>query len=303
MHVTHSVLQKKESLRPKEFLPEEVEDESSALKLGAVQERDRHNSHHHSSSRVELVVNIWKEDLSYIVSMFENRSIPASTMTVYCNGPHLKDRRCVRVPNYGAEGWAYLNHIVEKYDHLAEITVFTQASINLTEFGWLKCRKLNYLLSKLDTRDKQSAFPGFASLPCFGKCGTRKAWAWEEEFDIQSWRAHAGAEVVPICRPSVFPLGSFYKRFLGEDLSWPKSTGWLSKGSFAVRREMIHKHPKTLYQSLRAEFERCGEDVSLTVDHYMERLWKPIFDRDGVDDTSGENACPLCSGCPVKLGE
>mmetsp|Transcript_125560 Transcript_125560/g.250497 ORF Transcript_125560/g.250497 Transcript_125560/m.250497 type:complete len:279 (-) Transcript_125560:29-865(-) len=254
-----------------------------ALRPEALEGRREHDS------KVELVVNAWKEDLGFIDSMFTNR-IPSNTTTVYCNGLDLKDRRCIRVANYGTENWVYLNHIVENYDQLAEITVFTIASITSSEWDWLKCRKLNYVLSKLDTADKQSSFPGFATM---AHTAPGMFLPWDAKFDIKMFRHHVGGMPVKACRPSVAPLGNFYKSFLGQDVSWPKSTGIQFNGIFATRKEMIHQHPKSLYQSLRAELERCGEDVELVADHYMERLWKPMLDRDGVDDTSGENACPI----------
>ncbi len=45
-------------------------------------------------------------------------------LRLYCSGEKL-DSRCEAMPNFGGENYVSLRHIVDHYDNLADVTVFT----------------------------------------------------------------------------------------------------------------------------------------------------------------------------------
>lgn len=74
----------------------------------------------------EVVVAWFRENIGWIRS-YELQNIT----TVYCKGggtihPDAGLRRCVELPNVGREGHTYLQHIVDNYDSLADVTFFLQ---------------------------------------------------------------------------------------------------------------------------------------------------------------------------------
>ena len=83
-----------------------------------------------SSPSIDLVVNAYNEDLSFVDSI--QSRMEGSRLRLYCGmGGGLDtggDERCTTVLNYGAENYAFLRHVVDNYDHLADITVFTMGS-------------------------------------------------------------------------------------------------------------------------------------------------------------------------------
>jgi|LakMenE01Jun11ns_1017448.scaffolds.fasta_scaffold9659691_2 hypothetical protein len=68
---------------------------------------------------VELVLARYKEDISWCNQIF------GCKITVY-----NKFQGCNLLPNIGYEAHTYLHHIVANYDSLADVTVFSQASLH-----------------------------------------------------------------------------------------------------------------------------------------------------------------------------
>ena len=55
---------------------------------------------------------------SNIISIYDKGSMPMFSTSLY--------NKYIKLPNKGREGNSYLSHIVNNYDNLAAITVFTQ---------------------------------------------------------------------------------------------------------------------------------------------------------------------------------
>jgi hypothetical protein len=246
--------------------------------------------------QVEFVVAAFTENLSWIDHMLQR--VPNSKLTLYCAGPTShpnRDPRCIQVKNMGDDLPSYLNHIIDNYDSgLAPITLFAMGSAGKKEWHYLLCRKLNYVASKLDTADKQMHFSGFAAM------AHRKPTdfeAFDPQFDIFDYRAHTGGPQVAHCRPSVAPLGKWYKTFVDTDLERAKRIGVMYNDIFAVSAENIRKWPKPTYQSLYDEIYRCN-GTRATAGHYIERSLKAMFDTDPPQNKlhkkkPGPNVCPI----------
>merc|ERR1712194_233367 len=99
------------------------------------------------------------------------------------------------------------------------------------EWRELTCRKLNYVLAKVNTEEKRAKFSGFATM---AHDGLNKAHPFFEDFDISAYRGSANGAVlgpkVDHCRPTIAPLGKWYNHFIDADLDKAKRIGVLYNG-------------------------------------------------------------------------
>ena len=79
-----------------------------------------------AQSRLEIVVAHYREDLQWLMPS-------AELVTVYSKGgpdeAHAAFARQITLPNIGRESHTYLYHIVNNYDRLADVTLFTQGDV------------------------------------------------------------------------------------------------------------------------------------------------------------------------------
>ena len=69
---------------------------------------------------VELVIARYNEDISWL-SKVKNIKI-----TIYNKGEDNINKKSIKLPNIGRESHTYLTHIIDNYDNLADITIFSQ---------------------------------------------------------------------------------------------------------------------------------------------------------------------------------
>ena len=107
--------------------------------------------------------------------------------------------RCVYLPNVGRNGHTIVHHIVARWTTLAEVTVFTMASIASGQWNHLLCRKLTAVLDRLPNLEgfytMAGEEPGL-TLP------------FDPSFAIRSWRASSQSRVsaqVPLVPAQVRP--------------------------------------------------------------------------------------------------
>eukprot|EP00931_Biecheleriopsis_adriatica_P070205 TRINITY_DN43993_c0_g1_i1.p1 TRINITY_DN43993_c0_g1~~TRINITY_DN43993_c0_g1_i1.p1 ORF type:complete len:318 (+),score=34.88 TRINITY_DN43993_c0_g1_i1:74-1027(+) len=234
---------------------------------------------------IELVVAAYNEDLRWIDPMLAR--LPGAKLTLYCADEHHQDPRCIPVENVQSECPVYLHHIISKYSQLPDITVFAMGSAGKSEWGFLLCRKLNLVISKLDTLEKQSNFTGFATM---AHTSPGEFLPFDPDFDLFSYRSHTGGAADKHCRPSISPLGKWYEHFVDRDIEHAKHAGVLYNDIFAVSAERIRKFRISTYKALHQEHLRC-KGVRSTAGHYMERSWKAMYD-DGHQAGEGPNECP-----------
>mmetsp|Transcript_43501 Transcript_43501/g.117320 ORF Transcript_43501/g.117320 Transcript_43501/m.117320 type:complete len:332 (-) Transcript_43501:30-1025(-) len=241
---------------------------------------------------VQVVVAAWRENLTFLEPML--RRVPGAQARIYCAGEHIQDSRCHPITNYGSENYAYLKHIVDHYDKgLAAVTVFTMGSVMKKEWDFLLCRKLNYVLSAVDPTEKQRRFPGYVTM---ANMAPGQFLPFNDEFDIKTFRAFAGGQARPLCRASSRPLQKWYQKFVGPNLTRARLAGVQYNGIFAASRGRIKAWPRSVYEGLLHEMERCGPGVPHVAGHYMERAWKAMLDptvAGGPIDDHGPNECPI----------
>merc|ERR1719414_1818346 len=99
----------------------------SVLQCQAVNLRPREAAVTVEARPVEVVVAAWDNNVTWDEELL-SRIVPPPRVRLYC-GPQMKDPRCTFITDHGAEEYAYLTHIVENYDRLAPITVFSTVSV------------------------------------------------------------------------------------------------------------------------------------------------------------------------------
>eukprot|EP00930_Biecheleria_cincta_P062050 TRINITY_DN47562_c0_g1_i1.p1 TRINITY_DN47562_c0_g1~~TRINITY_DN47562_c0_g1_i1.p1 ORF type:complete len:548 (-),score=83.08 TRINITY_DN47562_c0_g1_i1:32-1675(-) len=242
-----------------------------------------------NQSSLEVVISAFNENLSFIEPLLA--PVPDAKLRLYCSGNQSLDRRCEEVPDRGGENYVYLQHIINNYDQLANVTVFSVASIMRNHNNQLLCRKLSYVLEKVRPA-MRAKFTGFCTLANTfpGEFNNFNPHFNIKEYESQKWGR------IKLCRPSVEPLGSWYKHFVDMDLQRPVCSGVLFNDIFAVSAERIRRWPKETYQRLLDELARCGTLRSVA-DHFMERSWKAM-----LDDYEFPSAKALRGpdNCPIK---
>lgn len=197
--------------------------------------------------RLELVVARHAEDLAWL------RRVPkAFAVTVYNKGDALP--HTTPLPNIGREAHTYLHHIAERYDNLADLTVFVQGhpfdhapdlhdrlrglaagSESVDDFHWF-----GFLADTDDSRGRRLFVP----------------WSKNPE------RAE-------------LPLDEFHQQIFGE--SGPAAYRFFVGAQFAVTREAAHRRS--------IDFYRQARDVASAftlAPHCFERCWDRIVGADGT---------------------
>lgn len=188
----------------------------------------------------QLVVAWYREDLSWLTEQGLN-----SEAVVYSKGglEHPPNFTIFDLPNIGREAHTYLYHIVENYDNLADVTIFTQAnpfdhspdfcnllpSVSSTHFTWL----------------------GIYPHPIYKQCLHNR-----QMYDRYLPDIAEGLNLIDKL-PEVY----FFQ----------------AGALFSVPKETILRHPKEFYQKGLTFFaDDEPNDVSPAA-HGYERLWEYIF--------------------------
>ncbi|KAL1800392.1 hypothetical protein ACET3X_000734 [Alternaria dauci] len=145
---------------------------------------------------LEVVISMYKEsteDVAALIAKLESMSqMSKALVTIYLKDSEADERQIkqetnahevIKLPNVGREAETYLNHIVNRWDSLAERTVFLQADVhNPREF---------YPFFERYFRANQTGFLnlGWAGILCNSDdCGDKRGWQDETSLfpDIQS---------------------------------------------------------------------------------------------------------------------
>ena len=195
-------------------------------------------------SEFEIVVAKYREDTAWTQAV-------AANAAVYCKDTGCGDHCPYSpLPNIGREYGTYLHHIVNRYDTLAERTLFVQGD------------PFFHRLPALD----QFAFSG-------------------EDFLSLANMHHTMAQTVNWGWPGQTVDGRIKQAFLQlleRDADFPRfSFTWGAQ--FAVSRRLIHSHPKSYYRKLHEiatlpQLTLCGTQFdNLHLGFMFEFFWEKIF--------------------------
>ena len=216
---------------------------------------------------IEIVVAHYSENLAWLEPVIEHCKVYSKGGAK--NAPKL-NFDVETLENIGREGHTYLHHIVNYYDSLKDVTLFTQGRVDdhtdLTAVE-MKDIALNTKPGRVTTFPHRAMelFHLWDGIP------------WEKYPCWAKWSSKEG--VFKGKRALKTPAEYFKDIFnnFGHDKT-PDSIGFQPGAIFAVRRETIHRHPKKLYERILNEFF-LGEMKALDPEtgHYMERFWPAMF--------------------------
>ena len=165
----------------------------------------------------------------------------AGQMHVYHKGPLKSPQFPVQnwtiLENVGREGHTYLFHIIKNYDSLADITFFLQGHIDDHSHGYAPGHTIPDILKKA----RECGFAGFGKPHTVGD--------WSEGYP-RWWKELLGVDKPPVIK---FHAGA----------------------CFAVKKELIRKHPKKYYEKILKVLDYSSNPFE---GHGVERMWPFIFD-------------------------
>lgn len=204
----------------------------------------------------QLVIAHYNEPLDWLtVNFFRNIDI-----LIYEKGDASKGQLTpnqIALPNIGREAHTYLTHIVNNYDNLAQLTIFSQ--------GMWQDHVFNIWQSIGICGDK--GFSDFAHLRihmCFNETSRQ---------DMR--RRNPWSKYINTPSPALIAL--FQEIFPNQSLP-----DWIEFGAnaiFSVRRDIIHRHPRDLYIRLLSHFdpEKRSSEYINSMAYTLEYFWKILF--------------------------
>ena len=218
------------------------------------------------SPSLELVVARFDEDLNWL------RRVPRRfQVTVYNKGEQpatLPSRRpvtCWSLPNHGREEYAYIEHIIRRYDDLADVTVFSQGKPfdHVPDFH----KQLHALAFRQLT---------VADFHWFG-------FIIDEDDDaggllFQRWPCNPAGDPLPM-RP-------FWRDLFDE--AAPALKRFYPSAHFAVTADCIRRRPRSFYQRALEISVRLPHAA-----HCFERSWDHVFGVDGIPSEYRHQPMPI----------
>ena len=207
---------------------------------------------------LELVVARHAEDLNWL-----RRAPKTVRVTVYNKG--VDPGPGAVLPNIGREAHTYLHHIVERYDDLADVTVFCQGK----PFDHVP--DLHKVLRKLAGGDL--SIDGFLWLGFVIDRDDRTG-----SLLFQNWTKNADHHPLP--------LDVFWKALWGEAAA--DSCVFYPGGNFMVTRDRVRSRPRAFYEKAL----RISEDLADAA-HCFERVWDRVFDVNGIPELHRKGPFPI----------
>ena len=204
--------------------------------------------------RSQLVISRFNEDITWL-DQWKN----TFDVLIYNKGEKIKDNNgfeIINLSNFGREAHTYLNHIVENYDNLYDVTVFLQAKIDDLE-NWVFHDLNQYITYALNN--------GYGA----NSMGVIRKDQWKIDFlkdpkyrvEIENGRF----------RLSDISLSDYVEKYFGHI---PESSPISLKGCFSVRKDLILSKPKNFYKDL---LDSIPQHHSPEEAHFLERMWAYMF--------------------------
>ena len=179
---------------------------------------------------------------------------------IYNKGVPLNLTNEITLENVGRESHTYLYYIINNYENLPDIVVFTQGNIS----DHRPPGKSEYLLKLKTEAQEYGKSKPYGVYSSYGNQST----CWDPEFNKK------GDE---------FMMSDNYKNKHLTFIEWyikhvspfyPNPINLYCSGLFAVKKELILLNTKEYYQSL---LEECNHHVNPIEGHFFERSWYYIF--------------------------
>jgi hypothetical protein len=202
----------------------------------------------------KIVVARYNENIDWLGTEIKN-------CIIYNKGNKLNIKNEIMLENVGRESETYLNYIITNYNNLPDVIVFTQARID----DHRGRNDVNYLLklkNEAITYSKAQDFLVHYQTIQGTDC-------WDKEWNYQK-NVFYLANNYKDNRPVLF-CDWFIKYIYPY---YPNPIAIYPNGIFAVRKELILKHPLEYYKQLILQ---VNHHINSTEGHFFERSWYYIF--------------------------
>ncbi|KAI4697891.1 uncharacterized protein J4E84_001025 [Alternaria hordeiaustralica] len=228
---------------------------------------------------LEVVISMYKERTEDVAALIKKlESMPQMTealVTIYLKDGEADERKIkaetnahevIKLPNIGREAETYLNHIVNRWDSLAERTIFLQADVhNPREF---------YPFFERYFRANQTGFLnlGWAGILCNGDdCGDKRGWRDETSLfaDVQSRIDGSTRENVLLSYKGQFVVTAARIRGIDKSIYDDLWQLFVDEHSWAHQEPYLQERPDSMSQPWFG--------------YTMERIWNVLFQCSDMD--------------------
>jgi hypothetical protein len=209
-----------------------------------------------ASDLFHVVVARYKESVDWLAPF-------APHIRLYNKGPSSIPHPFITVnlPNIGRESHTYLQYILDYYDRLPQIVVFTQGDITEELAEQYPNGKLS---SSFIIELVRSAYEHGQSQNFFLNERIPPPWRATPALRMSSYKGNQ-------LESAGMTLGEWYESRIGRP--YPASPPWYIHALFAVKRERILQHPRSLYERLIADLTTADPEVG----HFFEKTWLLLF--------------------------
>lgn len=219
------------------------------------------------TTELGIVCARYKEDLEPWMPVSANTYLYSKGNVTNDTIPHSAFRSYVDLNNTGREGQTYLQHIVDHYDSLEDVMIFTQADpFDLLTPVVNTTTQLVELAMQVPADDVTPFNPSL-----YHDLAEWDTINWNSSSEIGLWITENQLKTLS---PAPYTPGEYWKMLLGQD--HPPAIRAMHGGIFAVKRETIRKQPKAVYETALGEFEKANA-VNPEVGFFQERMWAPLF--------------------------
>ena len=214
---------------------------------------------------VHFVFTRYNEDMTWTNGL--------ETRFIYNKGPDDIAGQYKRIPNVGRDAETIFHYIIEFYEKLPDVVVFSQAAL-WDHFGIDKNDHIFHKMLMIEFA--KTAFEGGLSSNFRLQCNNDPNWTLDrEKFESQG-------QYLDLFKPDYPKKNGIYKSFLqwfneifGYPFPNPSYGCW--NCTFAVRKDHILKNSKEFYEQL---IEHLNYDENVIEIHFFERSYFYLFNRE-----------------------
>jgi hypothetical protein len=212
----------------------------------------------------EIVISRYNEDLQWITQDPFNKY----DVIIYNKGDNdnfakpANVKRVVPLKNVGRESHTYLQHIIQNYNNLSDITIFLPGSNQIQH-------KMNKSLNLIQNMEKS----GNATFIAHETHENIKSALYDLKMDTYQSTSSENKTANPeskLNESPIRPYGRWFESTFGEIVV--SSISYF--GVFSVAKNDILQHPLGYYEKLEAQLSTSSNPE---VGHYFERSWAAVF--------------------------
>jgi hypothetical protein len=200
----------------------------------------------------KIIVARYNEDIEWLKSEMSN-------CIIYNKGNKLNIDNEILLNNVGRESDTYLNYIIQNYNNLPDVVVFTQARIS----DHRGSNNINYLI---DIKNQSLIHSKSQDYHIHYDKKGDKCWDSDWNFNGEYYLKHNYKDNTPIL------FIDWFKLHIQNE--YPNPIKIYCNGIFAVNKELILKHSIDYYKNLILQL---NHHINSSEGHFFERSWYYIF--------------------------